>query len=136
MTPRARKVALAALLALGLSSITGSAIETVAPGPGKVVAGFGKLSLASPHPKVFCRVGGEEAFGFEHTVELRYPSGAVVRIPFDRKTLARVEGPYAYKNGNRSGVVPSAPYATAQVYSVAEEKTSVLSSAILASWIS
>ena len=37
---------------------------------------------------------------------------------------------------NRSGVVPSAPYATAQVYSVAEEKTSVLSSAILASWIS
>jgi hypothetical protein len=39
-------------------------------------------------------------------------------------------------HGNRSGVVPSAPYATAQVYSVAEEKTSVLFSAILASWIS
>ena len=37
---------------------------------------------------------------------------------------------------NRSGVVPSAPYATAQVHSVAEENTSVLSSAILASWIS
>ena len=97
---RARRVGLALLLALGVASVAGSALETVAPLPGKLLAGVGKLSLASPYPKVFCRVGDEEAFGFEHVVELRYPSGAIVRAPFDRALLEQVRGPYAYKNAH------------------------------------
>lgn len=100
MSPRARKWALGALLSLGLSSVLGSAVELVAPSLGKVVGGVGKLSLASPYPKVFCRVGDEEAFGFEHIVELHYPSGAVVRAPFDRVLLDQVHGPYAYRNAH------------------------------------
>lgn len=97
---RARRIGLSVLLALGLASVAGTALETVSPRLGKVVGGLGKLSLASPYPKVFCRVGDEEAFGFGHVVELRYPSGAVVRVPFDRALLEQARGPYAYKNAH------------------------------------
>lgn len=96
----ARRWGLGALLGLGLASVLGSAVEVVAPGPGRVLGGLGKLSLASPYPKVFCRVGDEEAFGFEHTVELRYRSGASVRARLDRALFERVAGPYAYKNAH------------------------------------
>ncbi len=94
----ARKVALGALLCLGLASIAGTAIEPVWPAAGRAIAGFGKLSLASPFPKVFCRVGDEEPFGYDHTVELSFADGAIVRVPVDRAHYAHFSAPYQLRN--------------------------------------
>jgi sterol desaturase/sphingolipid hydroxylase (fatty acid hydroxylase superfamily) len=94
----ARAFGIAALLALGLSSVGGTLLETVAPSVGRAIAGAGKLSLASPFPKVFCRVDSEEPFGFEHVVELELASGEKLRVRADRASYARFSAPYQTRN--------------------------------------
>jgi sterol desaturase/sphingolipid hydroxylase (fatty acid hydroxylase superfamily) len=96
--PAARRVALGALLGLGLTSIAGTALEPVWPAAGQAIGGFGKLSLASPFPKVFCRMGDDEPFGYEHTIELAFADGAIVRVPVDRARYARFSAPYQLRN--------------------------------------
>jgi sterol desaturase/sphingolipid hydroxylase (fatty acid hydroxylase superfamily) len=94
----ARAAAIAALLALGLSSIGGTLLEAVAPSIGRALAGAGKLSLASPFPKVFCRVGEEEPFGFEHVIDLELASGEILRVRADRSRYAKFTAPYQTRN--------------------------------------
>jgi hypothetical protein len=118
--PMLRKLGLAALFALGTASIFGTALEPFAPRVGKVISGIGKLSLASPYPKVFCRVksakADEEAFAFSHELEITYESGEHKAIAFDRARLAEVKGPYAYRNayGASLAFAPHLPQATTE----------------------
>ncbi len=93
-----RTASLAALLVLGCSNALGSTLELVAPRAGRTIAAVGKLSLASPAPKVFCKVGGIEPFAREYSVELRYDDGYAESYALDRAQSARLRGPYALRN--------------------------------------
>jgi hypothetical protein len=93
-----RTVALGVLLVLGSSNAVGSTVELVAPRAGKAIAAVGRLSLASPAPKVFCKVGGIEPFARQHSVDLRYDDGHVESYVLDRAQSARLRGPYALRN--------------------------------------
>jgi sterol desaturase/sphingolipid hydroxylase (fatty acid hydroxylase superfamily) len=96
--PWARRIALGALLGLGLASVAGTALEPAWPAVGRAIGGFGKLSLASPFPKVFCRVGDEEPFGYDHTLVLSFADGTAARVPVDRAHYARFSAPYQHRN--------------------------------------
>jgi hypothetical protein len=89
---------LMALGALGLATIAGTLLDFVQPRWGRVVGGIGRISLASPFPKVFCRVGRDEAFAFTHQATLSFADGRKVRFPLDRAMYARFHAPYQYRN--------------------------------------
>jgi sterol desaturase/sphingolipid hydroxylase (fatty acid hydroxylase superfamily) len=93
-----RKIGITLLLALGLVQMAGAALQTVAPQTGKAIAGLGRLTVASPNPKVFTRVGDQEPFAFRFEVEVQYVDGQRVRQPLDAQRYARIEGPYMYRN--------------------------------------
>lgn len=94
----ARRLWLGLVACLGASAVVGTAMEGIAPKTGGRVAAIGKASLASPFPKVFCKVGDEEPFGFEHVVQISRSDGSVVEVRLDRARLVQVEGPYARRN--------------------------------------
>ena len=94
----ARAVAVAALLAIGLCSVTGAALETIAPAAGRALVKLGFLTVASPYPKVFCRVGDEEPFGFEHGLTLLYADGREATVTLDRARTSTWGAPYQHRN--------------------------------------
>lgn len=94
----ARTIALTLLLALGLVQMAGAILQTVAPSAGKAIAGLGRLTVASPNPKVFTKAGDQEPFAFTFDLEVRHVDGTVVRQPLDAARYARIEGPYMYRN--------------------------------------
>lgn len=102
MNPRIRRWAFRALILLAISPVLGAALELFAPRVALVVGGIGKLSLAAPFPKVFCKIvcktGDEEPFGYEHRVTLWNDAGDKFVLPFDQAMLARWSAPYAYRN--------------------------------------
>ena len=93
-----RKFGLLLLLALGLSHIAGTLIQPMFPTAGAALAGIGRLSLASPHPKVFCQVGEHEPYGFEFTIEATTTSGHTESVSLDSSRYSRINGPYMYRN--------------------------------------
>lgn len=102
---RFRALALGGIAALGLASIAGTMLTPLAPQFGTAVATSGKLSLASPFPKVFCRVGETEPWTWEHTLTLTAPDGTTTVVPFDREVARRRVGPYMYRNAYGAAVV-------------------------------
>ena len=97
-TSTARRVGLTLLLALGLVQMAGAMLQTVAPKAGKAIAGIGRLTVASPNPKVFTRAGEQEPFAFTFALEVHHRDGKIVRQPLDAQRYARIEGPYMYRN--------------------------------------
>lgn len=95
---RGRRVGLGLLLLLGLVQMGGAMLQTVAPQAGAAVAGLGRLTVASPNPKVFTKVGDQEPFAFTFEIEATHIDGRVVRQPLDARRYSRIEGPYMYRN--------------------------------------
>lgn len=95
---RARAAALAAFALLGVSHMAGTLLTPLAPSIGAPLAGVGRLTLASPHPKVFCQTGEHEPFGFAFEVEAVYQDGQRERFPIGSDAYSRIPGPYMYRN--------------------------------------
>lgn len=95
---RARTVALAAFALLGVAHMAGTLLTPIAPAVGEPLAGIGRLTLASPHPKVFCQAGEHEPFGFAFEVEAVYSDGERERFPIGSDVYSRIPGPYMYRN--------------------------------------
>jgi hypothetical protein len=89
---------LSILAIVGTSNVIGSSVELVSPRAGKAIAAIGRASLASPAPKVFCKMGGIEPFAREHAIELRYEDGTTSSYAVDRARTIRLRGPYALRN--------------------------------------
>ncbi|MCB9549215.1 MAG: sterol desaturase family protein [Myxococcales bacterium] len=97
--PTPRRLAVTLLLVLGLAQMAGAALARVAPGGvGETLAGLGRLTVASPNPKVFTRAGDEEPFGFSFEIEALRVDGRHERVALDARRYARMEGPYLYRN--------------------------------------
>ena len=97
-TSLGRIAALSVLAILGASNAIGSTVELVSPRAGKAIAAIGRVSLASPAPKVFCKIGAIEPFAREHAIELRYEDGATASYAVDRTRTIHLRGPYALRN--------------------------------------
>jgi len=93
-----RRVALALLAAVGASNVVGSAVELVAAAPGRAIAALGRVSLASPLPKVFCKMGTIEPFARRDWLTLRHADGTERTYEVDRAASARLPGPYTLRN--------------------------------------
>lgn len=102
--PLLRSLALTSLTILGLASVGGTLLTPVAPRLGAAVAGVGKLSLASPFPKVFCQFGDTEPWTWDHTVTVTWEDASVSVVPLDRATARRHVGPYPYRNAYGAAV--------------------------------
>lgn len=94
---RGRRIGLALLLSLGLLQMAGAALAHVSPRLGDVLAGLGRLTVASPNPKVFTRVGDQEPFAFAFSLEVER-GGTTQHIDLDGARYGRVPGPYMYRN--------------------------------------
>jgi hypothetical protein len=97
-TNAGRIAALSVLAIVGTSNVLGSTVELVSPRAGKAIAAIGRVSLASPAPKVFCKMGGIEPFAREHAIELRYEDGTTASYAVDQARSIRLRGPYALRN--------------------------------------
>lgn len=95
---RGRRIGVGLLLLLGLVQMGGAMLQTLAPSAGKAIAGIGRLTVASPNPKVFTRAGDQEPFAFTFELEVTHTDGRVVRQPMDARRYSRIEGPYMYRN--------------------------------------
>ncbi len=100
-----RRVAVALLAIVGASNAVGSTIELVSPRAGKAVAALGRAALASPAPKVFCKMGATEPFARAHAIEVRYADGATVTYGEDDLRARRLRGPYALRNAFGAALV-------------------------------
>ncbi|MEL6181488.1 MAG: hypothetical protein AAFS10_21195 [Myxococcota bacterium] len=100
MTSRStqRTLGLALLLGVGLLHITGTWLTPMFPRLGRGLAGLGSLTLASPHPKVFCQAGDHEPYGFAFTIDAIYDDGHRSTIAVDAQRYGRLQGPYMYRN--------------------------------------
>jgi hypothetical protein len=92
-----RALALSLLAVVGASNAVGSTLELGFPRLGRAVAAVGRVALASPAPKVFCKMGEIEPFARSHTVELRYDD-ARVSYAIDDARAIHLRGPYALRN--------------------------------------
>jgi hypothetical protein len=93
-----RSVALATLGLVGGSNALGSGIALAWPRVGEPIAALGRVALASPAPKVFCRMGAIEPFAREHHITVRYADGGERRFDADDRESVRLPGPYALRN--------------------------------------
>ncbi len=97
-TSPGRVAALSILAIVGMSNVIGSTVELRSPGVGKAIAAIGRVSLASPAPKVFCKMGAIEPFAREHAIEVRYQDGTTASYATDRARMIHLRGPYALRN--------------------------------------
>jgi len=81
-----------ALLALGFAQMT---FDLAGCSAGKAVAG---ATMASPAPRVFSSAGGLETFSARYFVEWADRDGAPRSLELDRRTYARLRGPYNRRN--------------------------------------
>lgn len=96
---RLRHWGLVALFLLGTAHIAGDVIALAAPSTGKAIGGVAALTLASPRPKVFTKVGEHEPFGFAFALDVEYADGQrVVGLPLDAARYSRLPGPYMARN--------------------------------------
>jgi sterol desaturase/sphingolipid hydroxylase (fatty acid hydroxylase superfamily) len=107
----ARRLALAGLLLVGLSAVGGTLLTPLAPRLGPALAGLGKLSLASPFPKVFSAMdarpgepGGVEPWAYQRTVTLTLDDGTTHVLPFDAAITGDPVGPYMLRNAYGAAV--------------------------------
>lgn len=99
-----RSFGLAAVTCLGLSAVVGTLVSPMAPRLGAALNGFGKVSLMSPYPKVFCAMGDTEPWTWEHTVTLAWGEGPDTVVALDRDAARRHVGPYQYRNATGAAV--------------------------------
>lgn len=124
-----RQLALAGLIVVGLASVGGTLVTPLAPRAGPVIAGLGKLTLASPFPKVFCGMdpapgdparavqgGRTEPWAYQRTVTITLQDGSERQLPFDAAIAAHPVGPYMLRNAYGAAVAygPWMPDATVQ----------------------
>src|SRR5262249_39237958 len=93
-----RRAPLVAILVLGASNAVGGTMGLASPKLGAAIAAPGRMLLAAPAPKVFCKVGDLEPFARVHTVELVYADGRVASLGFERGRSPSLPGPYALRN--------------------------------------
>lgn len=128
---RPRQLGLALLLLVGLASVGGTLLTPLAPRAGPALAGLGKLTLASPFPKVFSGMepvpgeapapvgaptGRVEPWAYERVVTLTLADGTERMLPFDAAVAAHPVGPYMLRNAYGAAVAygPWLPDATVQ----------------------
>ncbi len=112
-----RQLGLALLLLVGLASVGGTLLTPLAPRVGPAVAGLGKLTLASPFPKVFCGLdpapgdaaptepaGRVEPWAYERVVTVTLADGTVRSLSFDAAVAAHPVGPYMLRNAYGAAV--------------------------------
>lgn len=111
-----RQAGLAALVTLGLAAVGGTVLTPLMPRVGPVIAGLGKLSLASPFPKVFSAMApptagatpsgrpGEEPWAYERLATVTYADGATRSFAFDAAVAAHPVGPYMLRNAYGAAV--------------------------------
>lgn len=97
--PRWRMWGLGAMALVGLSHPVGASLGLLgAPDSvSKAVSAPGKAMLASPAPKVFCRMGPLEPFAYRHRVEVER-GGVTSSFALDRERYGSLPGPYALRN--------------------------------------
>jgi sterol desaturase/sphingolipid hydroxylase (fatty acid hydroxylase superfamily) len=111
---RPRQLGLALLVGIGLASVGGTLLTPLAPRAGPAVAGLGKLTLASPFPKVFSAMdpapgdapgdGRAEPWAYERVVTVTLADGATRTVPFDAAVAAHPVGPYMLRNAYGAAV--------------------------------
>lgn len=128
---RARELAVAGLVMVGLASVGGTLLTPLAPRFGPALAAVGKLTLASPFPKVFCAMdpapgdpapgdpaagptGRAEPWAYERVVTVTLADGTARTFPFDAAVAAHPVGPYKLRNAYGAAVAygPWLPDAT------------------------
>jgi sterol desaturase/sphingolipid hydroxylase (fatty acid hydroxylase superfamily) len=96
---RLRRWGLGLLLLLGTAHIAGDLLALAHPAAGRALGGAAALTLASPRPKVFTKVGEHEPFGFAFTLDVEYEDGErVTGLPLDAARYSRLPGPYMARN--------------------------------------
>jgi hypothetical protein len=93
-----RHLAIAVLAIVGGSNVVGSVLELASPAAGKPVAALGRMSLASPAPKVFCKMGAIEPFAREQQLTVRYADGSEQTYDVDDDAKFHLPAPYALRN--------------------------------------
>jgi sterol desaturase/sphingolipid hydroxylase (fatty acid hydroxylase superfamily) len=116
---RPRQLALAGLLGVGLASVGGTLLTPLAPRAGPALAGLGKLTLASPFPKVFSAMdaapgdplpaagtptGRPEPWAYDRVVTVTLADGTTRTFPFDAAVAAHPVGPYKLRNAYGAAV--------------------------------
>ena len=93
MTPLQRRNAAAfVILAIGLVQIAGEVFGS------RALRGIGAATAAAPFPKVFCDVGGLEAFASTFTLSGETRGGTAFETQITPELYARLAGPYNRRN--------------------------------------